>query len=103
MSDTLYLPLKGKWFDLIKAGKKSFEYRLYNEYWKKRLIDRDYKTLILTRGYPRRDDMERRIELPYRGYTIKLIQSEEFGVSDKPGTILKHKVFAIFLTKDIRC
>ena len=46
MSDTLYLPLKGKWFDLIKAGKKSFEYRLYNEYWKKRLIDRDYKTLI---------------------------------------------------------
>ena len=35
---TLTLPLKKKWFDLIKAGIKKEEYREQSEYWIKRLL-----------------------------------------------------------------
>jgi len=35
---TLTLPLKRKWFDLIKAGIKKEEYREQSEYWIKRLL-----------------------------------------------------------------
>lgn len=35
---TLTLPLKRKWFDMIKAGIKKEEYRIINSYWIKRLL-----------------------------------------------------------------
>ena len=35
---TLTLPLKRKWFDLIKDGTKKEEYRSINSYWIKRLL-----------------------------------------------------------------
>ena len=38
MGKTLILPLKKKWFDLIKAGIKTEEYRAANEYWATRLV-----------------------------------------------------------------
>ena len=38
MGKTLILPLKKKWFDLIKAGIKKEEYRAANEYWATRLV-----------------------------------------------------------------
>ena len=38
---TLYLPLKKKWFEMIKAGTKLEEYRKINEYWASRLIGKD--------------------------------------------------------------
>lgn len=37
MTDTLYLPLKGIYFDQIKAGEKLHEYRLATPYWRARL------------------------------------------------------------------
>jgi hypothetical protein len=36
-NDILYLTIKKKWFDLIKAGIKKEEYRQLNSYWGKRL------------------------------------------------------------------
>lgn len=36
----LHLNLKGEYFHAIRAGKKVEEYRLYNEYWRKRLEGR---------------------------------------------------------------
>lgn len=91
---TLTLPLKRKWFDMIKSDKKKEEYRSLNEYWIKRLLkctERDlnniwsgfcafphtskmlsefinenhwvkyFDTLVFTLGYPKADDMERRL------------------------------------------
>ena len=47
-----------------------------------------YDRLIITKGYPKRDDSSRRIDVPYGGYEIKTITHPHFG--DKPV-----KVFAI--------
>ncbi|EIM6243764.1 ASCH domain-containing protein, partial [Escherichia coli] len=44
--------------------------------------------LIITKGYPKRKDFSRRIDVPYNGYEIKTITHPHFG--DKPV-----KVFAI--------
>lgn len=72
---TLTLSLKKKWFDMIKSGVKKEEYREIKPYWKKRLRNIALKTdlstvyegfqrydrLVFTLGYPKSDDMERRL------------------------------------------
>lgn len=73
------IPLNGVYFDQIKAGIKLEEYRLVNYYWTKRLLGRNYDRIILTRGYPRKDDEDRRINLKYRGYEVKTITHPHFG------------------------
>ncbi len=75
----LHLPLKGCYFDAIKAGAKPEEYRLTTPYWRRRLEGRTYAGILLTKGYPARDDQERRLSLPWRGCTVKTIQNEFFG------------------------
>lgn len=89
MSKELILPLKKKWFEMIKSGEKLEEYREIKEFWSNRLVLKDAfyyfknismeeltKTIIedpdayffndfnkveFTCGYPRKDDIERRI------------------------------------------
>ncbi len=76
----LILPLKREYFEQIKAGEKWFEYRLRNDYWRKRLEEHGaYDRIILTLGYPRRDNHDRRIIRPWRGYTNKTIIHPHFG------------------------
>lgn len=75
----LLLPLKKVWFDQVKSGKKKIEYRLYNSYWKKRLIDKEFDKIVLTLGYPKKDDLARRIERPYKGYKVVKIRHPEWG------------------------
>lgn len=79
----LYLPLKGEYFDAIKAGTKTEEYRLVTPYWQKRLSSPFglYERIVLTRGYPPRDDADRRLVLPWQGYTIKTITHPHFGAN----------------------
>lgn len=79
---TLHLPLKGEYFDQIKAGTKPEEFRLANDYWRKRLVGRTYDRIELTRGYPKRGDSDRRLVLPYRGYRMATITHPHFG--DQP-------------------
>ncbi|HAO9341577.1 TPA: phage recombination protein Bet [Escherichia coli] len=55
---------------------------------RKRIMFREYDRLIITKGYPKRDDSSRRIDVPYDGYEVKTITHPHFG--DKPV-----KVFAI--------
>lgn len=91
MCNTLYLPLKKKWFDMIKSGEKKEEYREIKPYYEKRLLDykaikkdvkrlafkkyvlctqidvckeypRNFDTLVFTLGYPKADDTKRRLE-----------------------------------------
>ncbi|MGQ3940973.1 ASCH domain-containing protein [Enterobacter hormaechei subsp. xiangfangensis] len=91
MSD-LQLAVKGVYFDAMQTGEKVEEYRLVSPYWINRLMSgfkqRNYDHLIITRGYPKRDDLSKRIVVPYNGYEIKVITHEHFG----PDPV---KVFAI--------
>lgn len=89
----LQLAVKGEYFDQMKRGEEKFEYRLLNDYWRKRLVNREYDRLIITLGYPKRYDMSRRIDVPYAGYEVKTITHPHFG--DKPV-----KVFAIKVNID---
>lgn len=84
----LQLAVKGEYFDAMKRGEKTEEYRLDSPYWARRLIGRHYVRLIITRGYPRKDDSERRIDIPYGGFEIKTITHKHFGTEPV-------KVFAI--------
>lgn len=74
MDKILHLTLKKKWFDLIKSGKKRFEYREIKPYWKKRLFDMDqrdikhYDYIIFTNGY-RKDSPK--IKVKYLGLSIQ--------------------------------
>lgn len=84
----LQLAVKGEYFDAMLRGEKTEEYRLCNDYWEKRLVNRKYDRLIITKGYPKRDDSSRRIDAPYEGFEIKAITHPHFG----PEQV---KVFAI--------
>lgn len=79
MTRTLTLPLKGEYFDQIKAGTKREEFRLVTPYWRRRLEGRTYHCIELTRGYPTRDDGTRRLVLPWKGYRITTITHPHFG------------------------
>lgn len=77
----LRLALHTEYFDAIKAGTKGEEYRLCTPYWSQRLLNREYDGIELTKGYPRRNDTERHLQRPWRGYTIKTLQHDHFGPS----------------------
>jgi hypothetical protein len=76
---TLHLSLKTQYFNEIKAGTKTEEYRLITPYWTKRLEGRSYDRIELTLGYPKRDDAERRLVFPWNGLEKKLINHPLFG------------------------
>jgi hypothetical protein len=81
-SRTLVLPLKREYFEAIRDGSKTEEYRLCTQYWAKRLAAvaaGHYDDIVLTLGYPARDDHTRRLVRPWRGYTIKTITHPHFG------------------------
>lgn len=72
----LTLPLKKKWFDMIKSGVMKEVYREIKPYWKKRLRNivlktdlstvyegfQRYDRLVFTLVSPKADDNERRLE-----------------------------------------
>ena len=81
----LRLNLKGCYFDAIKAGTKTHEYRLADK-WEKRLAGKTYDEIHLLRGYPKRGDESRILRRAWNGYTIEMIQHPHFG--DKPVRVL---------------
>ena len=91
----LHLNLKGEYFDTIKNGNKPFEYRLKNEYWTKKLMGRDYDEVHFKSGYPRNDELDKIIKIPYRGYEIHKIIHKHF--SNEPV-----EVFAIHTSSESR-
>lgn len=76
---TLTIPVNGVYFDQIKAGTKTEEYRLVTPFWSKRLVGRTYQHVTMTRGYPKASDQSRRLTLPWRGYERKTITHPHFG------------------------
>lgn len=93
MGNTLHLSLKAEYFDAIRDGSKAREYRLVNDYWTKRLVDRSYSRIVLTKGYPSRTEHHRRLTRVWRGYEVQTIQHPHFG----PDPV---RVFAIDVTAE---
>jgi len=75
----LVLPLKAEYFNAIKAGTKPEEFRLRTPFWRKRLEGKTFDRVVLTLGYPSRDDTERRLVLPWRGLRETTITHPHFG------------------------
>jgi len=76
---TLHISLKSKYFNAIKNGHKPFEYRLYNEYWAKRLVGEAYDEVWFKLGYPATGDDSRILKRKYLGYELQTIVHEKFG------------------------
>lgn len=92
MSD-LVLAVKRCYFDQIKAGVKQKEFRLVNEYWRKRLVGKEYERVVITLGYPRADDADRRVVFPYQGYDVEQRTHEHFGTDEV--TVFAIKLYEI--------
>lgn len=75
----LRLAVKREYFEQIKKGEKAVEYRLYNDYWRNRLFDKNYDTVTITLGYPKSDDTDRMLVFPFRGGYITTIIHKHFG------------------------
>lgn len=77
--NNLHLALKKEYFDAVRDGSKTHEYRLISPHWVKRLIWRKYDSIVLTLGYPARGDHSRRLVRPWRGYATQTITHPHFG------------------------
>jgi len=75
----LYLALRGEFFDAIKRGEKTHEFRRANKYWRRRLMGQNYDAVELTRGYPKAGDSARRILVPFFKWKLRRIQHDHFG------------------------
>lgn len=75
----LVLPLKALYFRQILAGEKPEEFRLCTPYWRRRLEGRTFDRVVLTLGYPARDDTSRRLVRRWRGYRVTTIKHHHFG------------------------
>lgn len=76
---TLTLNLKREYFEQIKSGIKTEEYRLCTPYWSKRLEGKNFDKLIIKLGYPKNDEIEKIMTFPWRGYKKKKITHKHFG------------------------
>lgn len=90
MSRILHLALKAEYFDAIKSGEKKEEYRLVSSHWWRRLQFKEYDEIHLTKGYPPKTNLSRRIIRPWRGCETRFITHPHFG--PKPVKVYAIKV-----------
>ena len=91
----LTLRLKKKWWDQIANGQKTVELRLATDYWRKRLIGKQYDEIHIWCGYPPKTDTSKLLRRRWRLVTLCEVVHEEFG--DKPVA-----VFAIDVSCEVR-
>ena len=75
----LYLNLRAEYFDAIRDGGKTEEFRRVTAYWIKRLEGKPFEGIRLMKGYPRRGDADRILEREWRGFERKSITHPHFG------------------------
>ena len=75
----LILNLKAEYFQAIKDGSKSEEYRLRTDYWRRRLEDRVFSHIELRLGYPKRGTKGRILLRQWRGLRVTAITHPHFG------------------------
>lgn len=79
----LHLHVKTCYFEQIKAGTKTEEYRLVTPYWQKRLIRTEYDSIVIYNAY--KPGEENRIVKPWRGWIARKITHPHFG--ENPVTV----------------
>ena len=98
MKKILHLNLRKEYFIAIKEGRKDFEFRSANEYWRKRLVGANYDEVHFKLGYPKSDDNDRIIKKKYIGYEMRDIRHKHFGNEDPSSNQIT--VYAIKTTGD---
>jgi len=77
MPDSLLLRLKRCWFDAIAAGYKTDEYRRATEYWRKRIENHSYTSILFKNGY---GNERPSMVVDYRGWSQQEIDSQLYYV-----------------------
>jgi len=79
----LFLHVKKEFFNEIKSGEKTEEYRICSNYWNTRFSDDKlpFTRIIIQLGYPGRSDtdLSRTLIFPFRGIEQKEILHPLFG------------------------
>jgi len=75
----LVLHVKKVYFESIRDGRKSLEYRERTPYWEKRLQGRQYGGVQLHCGYPKAGDSSRIIRRRWKGFVEETIVHDHFG------------------------
>ena len=76
---TLNLAVNTEYFEAIKARLKTEEYRLVKPYWAKRLENRYYSHVCITKGYPKKNNVAAKLIFEYGGFVKKVITHKHFG------------------------
>ncbi len=90
----LHLNLKKEYFNQIKNGTKKIEYRLKNQYWSKRLKNKEFHKVYIKLGYPKRNQKEKIL-------CFELLKIEEQKITHKEFGNFPVEVYAIFLGTQI--
>lgn len=91
---TLTLALKREYFDQVASGTKLDEFRLVTPFWERRLQGVEFERVVLTLGYPSKDDSARRLEFSWDGVRRTTLQHPLFGAEPV-------EVFAISLRRPL--
>lgn len=91
----LVLHLKREYWEAIRDGRKTHEFRMQTPYWNRRLGHADIERIVLCLGYPKRGDESRRLYRKWNGYTPAIITHKVFGVNSGPV-----EVWAIDVTEE---
>lgn len=75
----LTLHLKARWWHQIASGQKTVELRLQNDYWRKRLVGRQYDEIHLWQGYPPKTQTDKLLRRQWQLVAVETLQHEEFG------------------------
>lgn len=79
----LILHVKKEFFDQIKSGEKTEEFRSYTPFWGKRLqgcTKGRYRRVVICLGYPKKGyDLHKWLIFPWSGIEIKKITHPHFG------------------------
>jgi hypothetical protein len=81
MTRILSLHVRAEYFEEIRAGRKTEEYREFGAYWGARIAGRVNDEVHILLGYPRASEHEKRLVFPWTGYSVKEITHPEFGAT----------------------
>lgn len=75
-TNNLFLIVKKQYFEEIKSGIKTKEYKLATDYFSKKLIGRNYRTVTFQNVYSANSE---KLVLEYKGVDLEYFQCEFFG------------------------
>jgi len=75
----LVLHLKREYWEAIRDGTKTEEYRERGPYWGRRLRNKEFMGIVLLLGYPKAGDESRTLRRRWKGYREKNITHPLFG------------------------